>query len=57
MSESMSNAEHTVCKEEKKIENILWNPAADSILAVTTNNLLKVYDVNSPQPTYSKLAH
>lgn len=37
----------TLPSQERKVENVLWNPVADGILAVSVGNSLKVFDVEA----------
>ncbi|CAE1312014.1 CORO7 [Acanthosepion pharaonis] len=34
-----------ICAEERKIENVLWHPTAEGVLAVSSSNVVKIYDV------------
>ena len=34
-----------ICAEERKIENVLWHPSAEGVLAVSSSNVVKIYDV------------
>ena len=44
----------TLTQEERRIENVLWHPLAEGILAVSTFKTLKVFDVNTQTAVYSK---
>ncbi len=48
LTEPMS-ANIALMQEDKRVENVLWNPAADGALAVTTHHTLKIFDVTAQQ--------
>lgn len=49
------NAECTVSKEERRIENVLWHPSASGILAASSDKVINVYDVAKTKSIYSEL--
>ncbi|XP_014784002.1 coronin-7 isoform X1 [Octopus bimaculoides] len=46
-----------VCTEERKIENVLWNPVAEGILAVSSAESVRLYDVSSCKKSLSLDEH
>lgn len=43
-----------ICAEERKIENVLWHPTAEGVLAVSSSNVVKIYDVAHCKEKLSK---
>lgn len=43
--ESISNPVSVVVQNGKRMENIAWNPIADNVLAVSSQQAINVYDV------------
>lgn len=42
---SLNLQSQLICAEERKIENVLWHPTAEGVLAVSSSNVVKIYDV------------
>ena len=55
LTEHLCTSEAVVTKEERRIENVLWNPTAEAILAATSYKTLKVYDVITQSTAYGML--
>ncbi|XP_046355097.2 coronin-7-like [Haliotis rufescens] len=55
--ESESNPVVSLPSEERKIENVLWHPAADGVLAASAYRSVRVYDVCRSQEKYALEGH
>ncbi|XP_005107916.1 coronin-7 [Aplysia californica] len=44
--ENVSEAVLSLPAYERRVENVLWNPCADGVLAVTTDKSVKIYDIS-----------
>ena len=54
MEDNISNARQTILGFTKRVENVAWHPCAEDVLAVTSENFVKVYDVNSSDAKYGE---
>ena len=54
MSESLNSPESRVSQEQRRVERVLWHPAAEGVLAVATFKTVNIYDVNTQQAIASK---
>ena len=51
---SFSDVSVCLPAEDRRIENVLWNPVADGILAVSTNRTVKIYDIGNQAAKFGK---
>ncbi|KAL5012880.1 hypothetical protein ScPMuIL_011431 [Solemya velum] len=42
---NLLEASTTLPQQESRIENVLWNPIAENVLAISTSNVVKIFDV------------
>ncbi|GAB1598509.1 coronin-7-like, partial [Argonauta hians] len=54
---SLNLTSQIVCTEERKIENVLWNPVAEGIVAVSSAESVRIYDVSSCKRSFSLDEH
>ena len=50
--EMICNADATFLGFTKRVESVAWHPCSDAILAVTSENFVKIYDVTSEEEKY-----
>ena len=51
---SLNAPDATLSREDKKIDVVQWHPAADNILAFSTQNSVKVFDVETSSQKYGR---
>ena len=51
---SLNASDSTLSREDKKIDVVQWHPAADNILAFSTQNSVKVFDVETSSQKYGR---
>ncbi|XP_064636401.1 coronin-7-like isoform X2 [Lineus longissimus] len=47
LGDSLNEPTFTIPTEPRRIENVLWHPTADNILAVSSNQTVKIWDVGA----------